>query len=164
MNGPAMFYWSQRKTNILGAREKRVSLGEFERSEIPNEIQSSIKRGKIYGCCAIHVDDLLICGSDSFAKRATGKIFDRFQKKDFPESDAKYLGMEIARENDGPETLDSQNYEDQITPALLTAERKRETQSALNGQEEAKFRASLGKLMWVARLTRPDVAFGAAKI
>ena len=32
----------------------------------------------------------------------------------------------------------------------------------MNEQEEAGFRASLGRLAWIARLTRPDVAFEAA--
>jgi len=162
MSDPAMFYWSQRKTNILGAHEKCVSWEDFKKSEIPSEIQNDIKRGKVYGCCTIHVDDLLICGSDSFIQWATDKIFERFQTKDFSENDVKYLGMKIVRENDGSVTLDSQNYEDQIIPVLLTAERKCEPESALNDQEEANFRASLGKLMWIARLTRPDVAFEAA--
>ena len=38
----------------------------------------------------------------------------------------------------------------------------KEVNSTLTEEEEASFRASLGKLMWVTRLTRPDVAFEAA--
>ena len=38
----------------------------------------------------------------------------------------------------------------------------KEANSTLDEDDEASFRASLGKLMWVTRLTRPDVAFEAA--
>ena len=62
----------------------------------------------------------------------------------------------------GSVSLDAQNYEDHISQVSLTAEREKQTEAELTDTEEANFRASLGKLMWIARLSRPDVAFEAA--
>ena len=56
----------------------------------------------------------------------------------------------------------SKEYEEQIKEVKIPPQRMTEVNSTLTEEEEASFRASLGKLMWVTRLTRPDVAFEAA--
>ena len=89
-------------------------------------------------------------------------INNRFWTKTFDENDTSYLGMHITKRKDGSIVVDSKEYEEQIKEVKISPQRTKEVNSTLTEDEEASFRASLGKLMWVTRLTRPDVAFEAA--
>ena len=70
--------------------------------------------------------------------------------------------MHITKREDGSIVVDSKDYEEQIKEVEISPQRMKEVNSILTEDEEANFRASLGRLMWITRLTRPDVAFEAA--
>ena len=101
-------------------------------------------------------------GKRNVWKRLTEKIFGRFKKKAFSENNGKYLGRKIESLEPASISLSTQGRDDQIPAVTLLAERKTNRGAELNDKEEAAFRASVGRLLRVARLTRPAVAFEAA--
>ena len=159
---PAMYYWSQHGEKMYTEKDTCKNWQEFDTRKMPRDIKEEIKVGVVYGVCTVHVDDLMMFGHQSFLKWMTEAIIKRFNTKEFSENDCKYLGMQITREKNGAIVLDTQGYEDQIHEVEISHSRKKDEESMLTVDEEADFRANLGKLMWIARLTRPDVAFEAA--
>ena len=147
---------------VFFERNLPTNFDDLGENNEPINILGEHESKNVYGFCTVHVDDILMAGSDKFLTWLTGKIEQRFWTKTFEENDANYLGMHIVRREDGTIVVDSKNYEEQIQEIEISPTRMKEHNSLLTEDEEAKFRASLGKLMWVARLTRPDIAFEAA--
>ena len=115
----------------------------------------------------MHVDDLQMFGDQKFLEWITKAIMTKFACKDFSENEAAFLGMTVKKElnfetGEQKITLDANHYEDGIKEVVLTPERYNDKDSPLDNKEEADFRENLGKLMWLCRLTRPDLAFEAA--
>ena len=106
-------------------------------------------------------------GDQSFLEWITKQIQNRFKCKDFTENWAEFLGMIagkfICNKTGKPKmTMDANDYEKNINEVELTPDRERQEYSPLTEEEEAAFRNMLGKLMWLCRLTRPDLSFESA--
>ena len=57
---------------------------------------------------------------------------------------------------------DANGYDTKIQEAQLDKSENRDPDRILNLQEEKSFRSSLGMLAWLARITRPDLAYESA--
>ena len=81
------------------------------------------------GLIAIHVDDLLISGSDTFLEYITSRMKGKFEVDTFEENKATYIGMEIekvdALDFKGV-ILDSNNYEDKINHIEIPQSRSKQ--------------------------------------
>ena len=58
--------------------------------------------------------------------------------------------------------MQTKEYENEIELVEIDCDRELLADEPLTVEEVKHFRSSLGKLMWIARLTRPDVAFESA--
>ena len=70
--------------------------------------------------------------------------------------------MQIEQLFDGSILMQAKGYESGIAEIGLEPERIATPDAILDDRETHEFRSSLGKLMWIARLTRPDLAFESA--
>ena len=114
------------------------------------------------GLIAIHVDDLLISGSDTFLEYTTFRMKEKFEVDSFEENKAIYLGVKIEKVGT-PEfkgvILDPNNYEDKINHVEISHARSKEKDDCLTEEEQSVMRSELGKLMWLARIARPDAIY-----
>ena len=159
---PAMFYWSEHAQESFFGKATCKSWGDFDLVKLPAEINEGIKKGKVFGCIAIHVDDIAISGRKTFADWFTIQVQRRFDTKEFSEGKFCHLGMQIEQLYDGSILTQAKGYESGIAEIGLEPERIGTPDAILDERETHEFRSSLGKLMWIARLTRPDLAFGSA--
>jgi hypothetical protein len=86
----------------------------------------------------------------------------RFKAKGCAGSEAKYLRAGIARAENGALRATALSCGDQASHVYFSAPRGKEPESEPTGEEEASLRQALGKLMWVARLTRSGASAAAA--
>ena len=112
--------------------------------------------GKLIGIVCVHVDDLLMAGNDQFKELVCKKLFKIFKFSKIEERKFKYLGCDIEKDRDGNITLNQQDYINNIEEVNLPAGRNSLKVSEL---EKREIRRVVGELLWVALMTRPDLAF-----
>ena len=90
---------------------------------------------------------------------------EKFEVDTFEENKATYIGMEIEK-IDTPDfkgvILDSNNYEDEINRIEIPHRRSKQKDDFLTEEEQSVMRSELGKLMWLARIARPDAIYDAS--
>ena len=69
-----------------------------------------------------------------------------------------YVGMDLKQTNDGI-IVSQQEYADNIPKFNVKPERAKETESDLSEEEKTQLQRMAGKIGWLARGTRPDLAF-----
>ena len=90
---------------------------------------------------------------------------EKFEVDTFEENNAIYLGMKIEKvdSNDFKGIiLDSNNYEDKINHIEISHARSKQKDDFLTEEEQSIMRSELGKLMWLARIARPDAIYDAS--
>ena len=89
----------------------------------------------------------------------------KFEVDTFEDNKASYLGMEIEK-IDTPDfkgvILDSNNYEGKINHIEISQDRSKQKDDFLTDEEQSAMRSELGKLMWLARIARPDAIYDAS--
>ena len=151
--------WSRMNYETKG----RVKEMKYEWTMRP-DLDEQGEKGIVHGLTMIHVDDLLYIGTPKFVHWFEESLQLRFKCKMPDRNDVKYLGMRIKKLRSGTFELSSNGYERCIKPITLNEGRTSELDSLLNEKEEGDFRALLGKLMWLARITRGDIATDVAHI
>ena len=159
---PAMYYWTGHGQKEFFRKAACNSWEDFDYSSLPKEVCAEVKAKPVFGCIAVHVDDVAIFGDMTFINWLTQKIKGRFDTKEFKEDTFDYLGMAIVQKENCDITMEAKGYEREIEMVQLDCDRECSIEEPLTVQEEKEFRSSLGKLMWIARLTRPDLAFESA--
>ena len=104
---PALFYWSGWKQHSFFQRELPQSFDAIRNNIDPINILGDHESKIVHGFCTVHVDDILMSGSDKFLNWLTEMINNRFWTKSFDENDASYLGMHITKRKDGSIVVDS---------------------------------------------------------
>ena len=112
--------------------------------------------GKLAGLCALHVDDFLMGGNDSFHKLIDENLAKRFKFGKIETENFKFTGLNIRQTKDGI-FVDQNEYIQSIVPIKLDKFVEKETK--LSKEKFAQYRALTGQLNWAAENTRPDIAF-----
>ncbi|VDH99624.1 Hypothetical predicted protein [Mytilus galloprovincialis] len=73
----------------------------------------------------------------------------------------KYLGLDLSQENETI-VLSQQDYVRMLKTVLIDKDRVKT--SPLSSSEQTLLRSKIGQLLWLARQTRPDIAFDVAAI
>lgn len=128
----------------------------------------TVKRGDSRAFMIIHVDDLLVATNDqSLLKFIIAKLESNFQLKDLGKA-RHYLGIDIARTNDGSFSLSQEKYIDKILEVsgqldakdskypLDPGYYKLENEDFLSNNE--KYRKLIGMLLYLCTNTRPDIS------
>lgn len=128
----------------------------------------SLKRNKETAYIIIHVDDLLIAGSNNkIIDFISTKIGKEFEIKDLGEV-SQFLGIDVSKDEYGNYFLGQQKYIDKAVIAAGQADAKNskipidvgydklECDDELNDNHE--YRKLIGMLLYIATNTRPDIA------
>ena len=116
--------------------------------------------GKPIGIITIHVDDLLLAGTEDFFKKVEPAILN-FKLGKIESSSFTYLGWEIDKDKDkitlsqdsyAKMTRDDVTKKLQMNPMPLAAEE-------LNEEQQEVMRSCIGKLSWLAHQTMPQHCF-----
>ena len=117
------------------------------------------------GLVAIRVDDILVSGGDMFIEYITQRMEEKSEVGRYGENEATYLGMDISEVNnddfDGI-VAGSNKYEAEIYPIGIPNARTRNPKEPLGESDQSNLRSGLGKLMRLARITRPDAMYDAS--
>ncbi|VDI53393.1 Hypothetical predicted protein [Mytilus galloprovincialis] len=113
------------------------------------------------GVLAVHVDDFLWAGSSAFEKTVVSRIRDMFKVGKESCESFKYLGLDLSQENETI-VLSQQDYVRMLKTVLIDKDRVKT--SPLSSSEQTLLRSKIGQLLWLARQTRPDIAFDVAAI
>ena len=114
------------------------------------------KDGKLIGFVCIHVDDLLLCGNSKFESLITEKLMQRFKFSKLEKRKFTYLGCEIEKLKNGDISLNQNEYIRKIREVVVPA---RSNTCRVSEYEKREIRRVVGELLWVSRMTRPDLAF-----
>ena len=116
------------------------------------------------GLCPSHVDDPLMCGDGSEAWLSEVERLREALHLTVSTGKFRYCGKNVEQHDDFSVTIDQVESIDQLETIDLTKEKRKDPEIALDAAEISELRSGNGALGWVARQTRPDVAFYTSKI
>ena len=113
----------------------------------------------LMGILVCFVDDVIWAGTPEF-KKIISKLKDIFQTSSEHASSFKYIGISLKQSTDGTITINQDDYVDELEPIKLHPERaKCHNDEAINDKERSELRRLLGKLNWLACMSRPEISF-----
>jgi len=119
---------------------------------------------KLYGLMACFVDDVVWAGNEQFIMvinnlKKTFSIGAEFN------TDFKYIGIHLQQNDDGTITIDQKDYVKELEMISLAPDRKHlNQQESVNETERSEIRKAIGKLNWIAGMTRPEISFTVSEI
>ncbi|CAC5382061.1 unnamed protein product [Mytilus coruscus] len=113
------------------------------------------------GVLAVHVDDFLWAGTNLFETEVISKIREEFSVGKEASESFKYLGLGLSHADDNIK-LSQTDYVEVLN--TVSIDRKRAKDSQLSSVEQTVLRSKVGQLLWLAKQTRPDIAFDIAMI
>ncbi|GAA5820848.1 hypothetical protein JCM11491_006320, partial [Sporobolomyces phaffii] len=142
----------------------------FEQSKADESLFVRWKDGKV-AIIPIHVDDGLVMGTDDLAG-IVKDLSSRLDNSVKEEPLGLFLGVKIARMEDGSITLDQAHYVDKLAERFnfdgdsqrqFSTPFDRKTDLSLRAEGEAKFdgpyRELLGAVVYLSTCTRPDISY-----
>lgn len=111
------------------------------------------------GIMACFVDDVLWAGNDKF-NYIIEKLKLIFKIGSEQVRDFKYIGVELHQDTDGSILLHQNDYIQELETLELLPERKTcRPEEPANDQEKSMIRRIIGKLNWLAGMSRPEISF-----
>ena len=114
--------------------------------------------GKLMGILAMHVDDFIFCGNDSFQKNVISELKKTFKVGTHESGTFKFLGLGVKQTKDGI-MIDQNLYVSSISPIDIKKGRSLRKNDELSQEEKTELKRLTGQMMWVSTQTRPDVSF-----
>ena len=120
-------------------------------------IYKSKTTGILSGIMLTHVDDLLHgSGNQEFLERVMIPLKQRFKFGSEDQNDFAYVGMHVVQHKDTI-IVDQDGYVEDLEIPYLNSKQNMDT--VLEEDQQAEFRAAVGRIGWVANSTRPDLAY-----
>ena len=145
-------YW------YLTLREELIKLGATP-SQLDQGIFTSYHQEKPQGLLVCFVDDVLWGGTTEF-KTTIEKLKNKFQIGCEHKEVFDYIGIRLEQ---NPENFSVKIHQKEYIASLntipLTKEQQQNPNCSLTQDETKMLRAALGKLNWVANMTRPEISF-----
>jgi len=115
--------------------------------------------------CALmrtHVDDLLCCYLPE-GKEVIERFLNKFNIGSTEVNDFRYCGKQFSRSGDGDIFVDTVDNTRKIKPIPIDAGRSSGNEQ-VSGDDITRLRSVTGSLAWVARQTRPDLAYRVSRL
>ena len=119
--------------------------------------------GVIIGILICFVDDLLFGGTKQF-ENAIENLKKTFQVGTENSVTFQYIGIHLHQDEDKSITINQESYIKTINPIIISNEQKRNSQCLLQRGEVTLLRGAIGRLNWVAGITRPEISFYTCEI
>ena len=118
----------------------------------------------LFGLMACFVDDVLWAGTSQFVI-TINKLKETFSIGTEFNTDFKYIGIHLQQNDDGTISIDQKDYVKDLEIIILEQDRKDlSKQEPVNEIERSQIRQVIGKLNWVAGMTRPEISFTVSEI
>ena len=118
----------------------------------------------LFGLMACFVDDVLWAGTNQFVI-IINKLKETFSIGAEYNTDFKYIGIHLQQNDDGTISIDQKDYVKDLEVITLEQDRKGlSKQEPVNEIERSQIRQVIGKLNWVAGMTRPEISFTVSEI
>ena len=109
-----------------------------------------------------HVDDLLCCYLPE-GKEVIERFLNKFNIGSTEGNDYRYCGKQFSRSGDGDIFVDTVDNTRKIKPIPIDAGRSSGNEQ-VSGDDITRLRSVTGSLAWVARQTRPDLAYRVSRL
>ena len=117
------------------------------------------QQGELCGMLLTHVDDMLYgCGNDEFQRKVMDPLKRRFKFGREEESEFKYVGVHVQQTGDCIIT-DQDQYVEELDVPQLNEITLNDDDTVLDDEGQSDFRATVGKIGWIANTSRPDVSY-----
>ena len=133
----------------LGAKPVKLDQGVFVWFDGSNLI----------GIMVCVVDDVIWSGTEEFVS-VVAKLNSIFQIGSKHNKSFKYIGIHLQKLNDGSIEINQDEYVDELEIIDLPKERSNiSQQEPISESERTEIRKAIGKLNWLAGMTRPEISF-----
>ena len=118
----------------------------------------------LIGILVCFVDDVIWAGSPAFMN-VISKLKSIFKTSSEHVRHFRYIGIDLDQNEDGTITIRQTSYINELEPITLDIERmKCSKDEPINDVERFKMRQSLGKLNWLACMSRPEISFTVSNV
>lgn len=114
--------------------------------------------GVLAGVVALHVDDMVIGGSDMFHEKVLLKLRDKYPFKHWKVGGGSFLGRELKQLDDGTIVCGQKEYAQKVETIRISKDRRKEKDSEVTEKERRQLRGVIGAANWLMGSTRPDIA------
>ena len=116
-------------------------------------------KGEVAGIIGSHVDDFMIAGTPEWTDKMVEDIGSKFELGSVEKDNFMYCGHRVIQDEAGNIKLSQDEYAKEVKDLYISPQRKRQSQEPVTETERKQLRAYAGKLGWLSRLSRPDLAF-----
>jgi len=127
------------------------------------------KRGKIHGTIGVHVDDDMIAGTEQFFEIVVvvplrrRYCYGKWQVCNVAGESFEHCGRVITRRADGALTVSQKNYALGLEPLFINKLRRSQPGAWATPEERRQLKSGNGKVAWLVRGSRMDLAFQLAR-
>ena len=143
---------------FLRLQSALLSIG-FVQTSFDKSLYYMRKGTTLLGLACVHVDDILLCGSDSFLNDMVAQLSSQFSFGSLKRNTFVYCGLNVARTDDFI-SISQRSYVDSLRPIEIPSDSIRT--DVLSQSSVDLLRKRVGQLGWIATRTRPDLSFGAS--
>ncbi|GAB1599998.1 hypothetical protein Ahia01_000277300 [Argonauta hians] len=115
------------------------------------------------GILAMHVDDFIFCGNDSFKKNVISELKKMFKVGTHENGTFKFMGLAVKQTVNGI-IVNQDKYVSSISPIDIKKGRSLRKNDELSQEEKTDLKRLTGQMMWVSTQTRPDVSFDVCRM
>ena len=153
---------------FLEHQDSIIELGGVQSRLCPCLFIFRTKTGKLRGLIGVHVDDDMIAGDNEFFKEVVEPLkkkycYGKWSRCNEPGESFEHCGRVISRRSDGALVVSQRNYALGLEPLYIAKERRRTPEAKVTAEERQQLRSGNGKVAWLTRSTRMDLAFQLAR-
>ena len=117
------------------------------------------RNGKLEGIIAIHVDDLMFSGNETFLTAVITALKAKFKLSSEMDTKFVYTGLTVTQ-NSSSILLSQSKYTEQLSQISIDPSKFEDNTRKLSNKEMSEMRSACGALLWIATQTRPDISYG----
>ena len=121
--------------------------------------------GKIVGLAGVHVDDVLYTGEPEFHEKVIKVLLDKYVVRSVESELFTFIGWTLSQDKEGI-SLSQEHFLQQVDMSKFdTLARLRGVdQEPLNEALQGEYRSLVGRIQWIAAISRPDKAYYAVAL
>ena len=139
-------------------KEILIKLGCVQSTFDPAFFMKYDEKNQLIGLVGLHVDDFIHAGSREFKETVSNKLELNFKMGKTEQKKFKYVGYEIEQDQRGVK-ISQQEYADNLEIFDVNPKTAKDQDRDLTPEERSILRKVAGQIGWLARETRPDLAF-----
>ena len=132
-------------------------------SQLDPGIFAWYQNDQVYGIVILFVDDVLWGGTTQF-EEIVKRLKETFHFGAENSQSFDYIGIKLNQREDGSITISQEAYTSSLQPIMLDENTKRNKNMSLDKKHVTALRDAIGKLNWLAGMSRPEISFDVSEI